>query len=224
MAKKSPRVGECVYCGEHRQLTDDHVPPRCFFEGRQGLVVVPSCWCCNNRAKKDDEHFRQSIVLHENVANLPEATPAVDKVVRSLFKPEAKGMLRDFLSRTRVFEDRTPAGIYHVRTTTDVETERIDRVAERITRGLFWCHQGYRLPDRYVVHVASCEELRHARDERSYLMAQRAQELLEGQAYAVRDGSVFFYFVQFDETDPNLSDWLFWFFGAFFIFAGTAPA
>ena len=225
MAKHSkPQTGECVYCGRLAPLEDDHIPPKNLFTGRAGLITVPSCKCCNQGACKDDEYFRLAIGFHADVANHPEAGPIVAKIKRSLFRPEASGFMQDFLARTTVSEKKTPAGIYFLRTTTDVDEERVGRVAERITKGLFWHHRGQRLPDGYVVHTASREAIRHTSGPRGAMMVRSVKELAGEPPYGVRNGQVFHYRFKFwDSDDPNVSAWVLVFFRRFIFLTAIAP-
>src|ERR1700676_4159588 len=66
------KVGECIYCGETRQLTSDHVPPRCLFsKPRPPLVTVPCCLDCNREFGKYDEYFRLAITTGINREAFP---------------------------------------------------------------------------------------------------------------------------------------------------------
>ena len=221
--RRNRKSGECVYCGAVGPLTDDHIPPKNLFTGKNGLIKVPSCQNCNGGASKDDEYFRLSIAFHEDVANHPEAAAIVEKAKRSLFKSEAKGFMRDFAARTTITEEQSPAGIYFLRTTTDVAEERIGGVAERITKGLFWHHRGYRLPEGYAVHTASKEAIRHSDGLRGAMMVRSARELAKEPPYGVRDGEVFQYRHNFwDPEDVNVSAWLLVFFTKFIFLTATA--
>ncbi len=96
--KKRPK-GDCVYCGEFRSLTRDHVPPRNLF-GRKpnaNLVTVPCCSKCNGLASKDDEYFRRTLALRHDVSETPIGKQLAGAVFRSLRNPKQKAFTQSFL-------------------------------------------------------------------------------------------------------------------------------
>ena len=59
------KFGQCTYCGRHRKLADDHIPPKSLFGKPRppDLIKIPSCGPCNNQASKDDEYFKTVLVF-----------------------------------------------------------------------------------------------------------------------------------------------------------------
>ena len=158
------RTGECVYCGRFQPLTDDHIPPQalCGKPRPSDLVVVPSCKLCNGGASKDDEYFKTMMVLKDRAGSHPEAVAIRDSAFRGLAKPKKTRFTRRILGSMRQVTLRTPAGLYVGKAPgIDVDLTRLDRVVERITRGLYWHHHGnVRLPDDHKVVVWSEDGLR----------------------------------------------------------------
>ena len=90
-------TGICLYCGAGGELTDDHVPPKNLFpKPRMGLVEVRACMPCNRGASKDDEYFRQCLVLAEQTRGHLEATKGRAPVFRSLNREVAPGLQASF--------------------------------------------------------------------------------------------------------------------------------
>jgi 5-methylcytosine-specific restriction endonuclease McrA len=66
MAKSTPALsGTCVYCGETKPLSADHVPPKNLFDRPYpaNLLTVPACVDCNGAFSKDDEDFRIALTV-----------------------------------------------------------------------------------------------------------------------------------------------------------------
>lgn len=54
----------CAYCGDVRNLTRDHVIPRCLFPRPlpAAMLTVPACRSCNQRKAKHDDFLRDVLV------------------------------------------------------------------------------------------------------------------------------------------------------------------
>ena len=96
MSKKDSNIGICVYCGKKTILTKDHIPPKNLFGQPRpnNLISVPSCLDCNSSFSKDDEYFRFSISIREDI--FEEAQDIYPKVMRSLQKPTKVGFRKNF--------------------------------------------------------------------------------------------------------------------------------
>ena len=149
---------ECVYCGTKGKLTADHIPPKCLFAPPRPatLITVPSCLRCNRAASQDDEYFKALLALKET--DHPDAKEVRESVLRSLARPRSRRFSRNFLDRVGRVNVHTPAGLYlGKRLSYDVDLERLDRVAARVAKGLFYTLKGKRIPQEYMV-VAHCED------------------------------------------------------------------
>src|ERR1700694_2287145 len=124
----------CAYCGEMRQCTRDHIPPRTFFPKPRPkhLITVPCCEPCRRGQPLDDEYFRAAVISCERVFDAPLAQQAREPFLRSLTNPSKEGFATH-LSRSVVkVAMETPAGLHlgnHLALQFDVP--RIDRVSER---------------------------------------------------------------------------------------------
>ncbi len=131
------RHGDCAYCGEWRELTRDHVPPRCLFSRpRPGnLVTVPCCSSCNHELSKEDEYFRLVIMAGIDSRKFPKENSDSVRAINSLNRPAS----RKFAKKVLQSYERNPARLR-------VDRSRIEIVLHRIARGLFYHHRGVRLP------------------------------------------------------------------------------
>jgi len=61
----SQKIGLCVYCGETKPLTTDHVVARCFFQEPlpSNMLTVPACDSCNAEKGCFDTYLRDLTVL-----------------------------------------------------------------------------------------------------------------------------------------------------------------
>ena len=91
----------CIYCGSTENLTDEHIPPKNIFPKPRPnniqLVTVPACKECNRGYSKDDEYFRLTLCMSQNVGDNPEARKNRDIIFRSLYRSDAKGFRNSFV-------------------------------------------------------------------------------------------------------------------------------
>jgi hypothetical protein len=139
MERSKTKEGACIYCGVVGALTDDHVPPKNLFpKPRVGLITVPSCEPCNGSSKLDDEYFRLAITAIVDAKAFPIAVESICK----LGTPEkirfAKRMISDIDPENGDLE---------------LDRSRLDRVIQRVIRGLFWLHQRRPLPTQAEMRI-----------------------------------------------------------------------
>ncbi len=161
------RPGECVYCGQTRPLTEDHIPPQCLFgPPRPGdLIRVPSCTECNGGASKDDEYFRTVMVLKNGAGSHPRGRGRPRRRLPGSRERAGTRVQAAHRRQCPTVNLRTPAGLYvGPGATLDVDLARLDRVVARVTRALFWHHYGRRLPDGILMRVFSEGGLRDLHD------------------------------------------------------------
>lgn len=149
---KKKKVGICPFCGHYKELTTEHIPPRnIFLKPRpDNTITVPSCEKCNQDTKKDDEYYRICITTgaHPNskLGKLWE-----EKVVGSTFdrSPRLKKRIQEDHQKTiehhftkeklktydgQVVPDHLMDRVYAF------DRIRIDKITEKIVRGLFFHH------------------------------------------------------------------------------------
>jgi hypothetical protein len=202
---------ECVYCGTKGKLTADHIPPKSLFAPPRPaiLITVPSCLRCNKAASQDDEYFKAVLALKETAGDHPDAKGVRESVLRSLARPQSRRFSRYFLNRTARVNVHTPAGLYvGKRLSYDVDLERLDRVAARVVKGLFYALKGKRIPQEYMV-VAHCE------DGLQNLSAADQETLRQTVVIPVLSGTqgtvannVMKYWVAFEPTNEYVSAWI----------------
>lgn len=140
----------CVYCGIREGTTNDHVPPKLLFPRPRpsDLVTVPCCETCRRGQSLDDEYFARMVTMRHDVADNPAAAPVLDTVHRSLTKPKKVGFTRALLQSIKRLPVYSPAGLYLGHASSyDVDLQRLCRVIERTTRGLYFYELGVRLAD-----------------------------------------------------------------------------
>ena len=222
MARK--RSGICVYCGRRRKLTKDHIPPKNLFpKPRPGnLITVPSCTECNNEADKDDEYFRMVVVMREDAGGHAEAQRAWRTVFRSLQRPEAVGLKMSLLRSMHPVSLRSPSGLYlGNKPGYTVDLDRLNRVATRIVKGLFFHERGYRLPHTH--RASALVDPRLMPDEQGLSNTATVLAALQTQPVRTIGNGVFSYRFLFTEDEPDCSVWLMSFYEKLFAIGVTLP-
>ncbi len=161
MKKRAGKGPRCISCGKPA-TEPDHVPPRCLFppHHRSGLIAVPSCTRCNRGFSKDDEYFRQALILRHDISEQVRGQPVLDSVFRALQKPSKAGF-RQALFQS-MFETNVvrPGGLYLGGVGgQNVDAARIRAIIERIIRGFYWQEQGSVLPLDFRLAVRSTPRL-----------------------------------------------------------------
>ncbi|HPS59110.1 MAG TPA: hypothetical protein PK514_13480 [Spirochaetota bacterium] len=150
--KNHKKHGQCAYCGAIGPLTDDHIPPKNIFPKPRAsnLITVPCCITCFEGWSKDDEYFRAAIISSYKVSDEPSACSVINTLIRSANRSEGFALLlKNSIKDVDVF---TEAGIYLGQEGAfKLDVNRIDRVAQRIIRGLFFNAKGYPFPTNYQV-------------------------------------------------------------------------
>lgn len=200
--------GECVYCGEWRELTRDHVPPRCLFSKPRpsNLVTVPCCVPCNRDVQKQDEYFRIAITTGIDAAKFPRENADSVRAIKSLSRPASLGFARKILQSY----ERNPAGLH-------IEFKRLEIVLHRIVRGLFYHHTNIRLPAS--ISFGCCPI------DGPLNIAPFGREMinrLEGTLKTIGDGKFRYAFEQDGLPDPFETSWLMRFYDNRTFFCVTA--
>lgn len=210
------KIGQCAYCAETQPLTDDHIPPKNLFPRPRAsnLITVPCCENCRAGWSKDDEYFRAAILSSAKVSENPLAQGAIDSLLRSFRREKHKKFSRNILRNIKEIEVVTKAGIFLSKELAlKLETERINRVAQRIIRGLFFHEKKYPLPAGYEISVSiqqfGLEPL-----------FKQLSEVHFPQPRIVQDG-IFSYTFKETEEDSNSSIWLILFYKELYLVGFT---
>ncbi len=214
-----------MYCGRVGKVTRDHIPPECLFPiPRPKLITVPSCRSCNEGASKDDEYFRLTVALRDDVWDNPSVQNILPSVMRSLKNPKKMAFRRSFLRGIHEENIRSPAGLHlGKRGAYDVDLKRLDRVSARIVKGLYYREYGHRLPDGFVVVAYSEDGLRDLDEPTlAHLRTSLLEPLLANPPSEI--GRQIFEYRKADcPESPGISAWLLTFYEKVSFVAWTMP-
>lgn len=192
---------KCFLCGSTQNLTRDHVPPANLFKPPlpTDIITVPSCLTCNGSYSLDEEYFR-ACVATQGYWNPIGEWIWDNKVVGSTFhrSPALKKTITSTYVNVPV---RTPSGLYlgeqgalHYR------VDRLQRVIEKICRGLFTHHH----PEVDLSDVLfEVNMTRISGDIKSILQLLKRDSI---------GGDTFVYWRGIGEEDPRQSLWFFLFY------------
>jgi len=108
----------------------------------------------------DDEYLRSILVPHKDAVH-PKTRELWPVVMRSLEKPAKRGFANAFFSSLRMVNHRTPGGLYVGRSAGyRVDHDRVNRIMEKIVRGLFHHEFRKRIPRSYEVLTLFVNTLR----------------------------------------------------------------
>lgn len=214
---KHSKGSACAYCGGAPE-TSDHIPPKNLFSRPlpADLLTVPCCERCRKGWSKDDEYFRIALLSSSNLADVPAVQPVIESILRSLRRPQARGLARLVESSLVRIEQRTKSGII---AGTDpafrVQGPRLERVGARIIRALFFEEFRQPLP---TTHVARAAIQQHGLD---YLLPS-IQGVKFAELRSCAAGSFHYTFATVSE-DPLSSIWLLDFFDRLPMVGFTLP-
>lgn len=196
------RLAGCYLCGEPA-TTREHIPPKSIFPGPRplDLITVPACESCNRTASKDDEYFRWLVATA--AADEPTAQAVVETKVLPQFRRRPALLQEIMKNAVWRAEVRSPGGIIlGYKPGFRIDRPRVQRVVNRVVRGLFLRHAGRRLPSGY--------------DVRRFVMNPRLNEEFKNQIVALplrgtRD-EVFEYRFSAAVEDPDTTIWFLMFY------------
>lgn len=200
--KKKP----CAYCGIENAPTKDHIPPKSLFPKPRphDLITVPSCFACNTRFQKDDDYFWLTLSIRAENSGNPAAEEASTRAISNLSRPQSGGFQRSFLASLGRVALHSPAGIYlgdHLGYR--IEFARLNRVASRITKGMFCKIRNAPLAKGYVAMARAIEGFQNSGPDLEQMISFVSRE----PVFTI--GSAFSYQSRFLDEDPNFSLWFF---------------
>ena len=150
----------CTYCGE-LPTTRDHVPPRAFFckPRPDNPAVVPCCLKCNNSFAIDDEYAALWIAGHAGSGLDPRAYDILEKMFRSLERPQARGFRRSVAGVLESGELCKDPFTGEDAIEVSVDVPRIARVIARTAIGLHLRHYKERLVPEWGAFATPLEGL-----------------------------------------------------------------
>jgi hypothetical protein len=200
----------CVYCGSTEDLTDDHVPPKTLFPKPRpsNLITVRSCRECNEGASKDDEYFRLMLSMRHDTGDYPEVKKILPSIYRSLQKPAKKGFQQALFNSIGDMDIVSGGGIYlGTAQGYDVNLVRLDRVAARITLGLFYHRFGKCLPANFHVTAYSADGLNNVDADVKQRLIKIFDEVTRNEPHIFGDG-VFAYWYQQVQSHDMMGVWV----------------
>jgi len=135
--------------------TGDHVPPQSLFtttlrsKKNYKPLKVPACYKHNNFSKKDEEYVR--LVLAAGGVDNPYAEKLFDERIIPRAKKDGNKLLTTLIRQTQPTLVRHSSGIFTPAYKFEISKPRLQNVVNKIAHGLYWHHNGYRIPDLYVV-------------------------------------------------------------------------
>lgn len=215
------KLGECIYCGRIDNLTKDHIPPKNLFAKPRpnNLITVPSCDSCNRSFRLDDDYFWMIMHTRMETGGHAELTKTKAKFVASLNRRESARYKRAILNSMFSAELVTKSGLYvGTAPAFRVKGARLNRVAGRIVKGLFYHEKGFRLPDTCEA-VAFADPLTMNSDPE---VINRIVSYMLTKPEKVIGDNVFSYRYYFDEEEAYTSAWLMIFFESMLFYGSTS--
>ncbi|HBL25187.1 MAG TPA: hypothetical protein DDZ40_13900 [Deltaproteobacteria bacterium] len=222
-------MGECVYCGKKRLLTEDHIPPKCLFpkQGRNNLLRIPSCNEChgqNAQVSLDDEYFRNMLINRDGIQDNDPQREVRMAAVRAFEKPFKAGFRNAFLRTAKEIDVFTKGGIFLGKAVSyEVDLRRLNRVAERIIRGLFYHHKGYRLPDNCELTALETGAYQPKSKAEGLTVANSVYRVLANRELIEIEKGLFSYRFNFASDIPDASMWALKFYDRIVFFGMTLP-
>lgn len=146
-------IESCAICGERRECTRDHIPPKSIFlpPRPDNLVTVPACKDCNNGSSKDDDSFKMYLALHVAMHT---------KKGEKFFKTALRTFRHNTRLRSRIFQTlkprdfKTPGGVFLGSGATVLwDSEIHNKIIEKTVRGLYHHHYGKILGNKADIYV-----------------------------------------------------------------------
>lgn len=161
--------------------------------------------------------------MNDKTGENPALATVREASLRSLTKPEARGLLESFRTWVHDVEVKSPSGLYlGQRMCYDVDLRRLYRVVSRIVRGLFYIETESIISPAATVEVYSDERLFQDRKEVVDGFIKTIAVPLSKQPAKVIQEGVFSYRYQLTEM-PEASAWALVFYGSIPFLVLTLP-
>lgn len=147
---------KCIFC-DNTADTREHIPAKHFFKGvpEKNLITVPSCYSCNKSFQKDEDFFRQFYIsmLMDRSAYAKQLMD--NEITRSIKRAPSLG--HQMFNQMKLVEAYTKAGVYlgtkTMYTISDSDKKRINRIANKIVKGLFFYEFKQIFPLDWIVEI-----------------------------------------------------------------------
>jgi hypothetical protein len=199
----------CAYCGSSSPETVDHLPPKGVFPEPLPAdpITVPCCKQCHAGTSNDDQHFRDVLLSAAELESEPRAAKARERLLRSIARPQQRRYWEGFVRAIEDVDVLSEGGIWLGQQPGIPLTPRIDRVVERIVRGLYWREFGKPLPVTHQVLKPHLDQGGRSLDWIAGL------GIRVGRRPVVACGGQFSYVFAMTDEDPESGIWIGEFFG-----------
>jgi hypothetical protein len=149
------RTKICVYCGEAKGTTRDHVIPGCLFVDPKpaNLLTVPACLSCNNVEKSADDTFLRDLLAVDIDNEHPVAESLRASKVRRSVERNLSEIARIIVSAKEQPRHDHEGNYLGEFPRLDLPKGRVSRIMSRIVRGLYYCSQKEILPSSHGLTV-----------------------------------------------------------------------
>lgn len=155
--KKTKRKKKiCVYCGQFKEVSNDHVIPKCLFikPYPPNLVTVKACDDCNNAKSKNDDYLRDFLIADFVANQSPTANQLFHEKMLSSQRQGSSVIAREAVSKARLEPFYTKGGVYLGDFPSfSVDGERIKQIFETLVRGLYYDSQKKIFPNGYIFEM-----------------------------------------------------------------------
>ncbi|MGB7070657.1 MAG: hypothetical protein WBD22_14285 [Pyrinomonadaceae bacterium] len=218
MARKKKKVGTCVYCGETRELTREHVIARCLFPGPlpSNIVLVPVCDPCNQEKAKHDDYLRDMLAVDVDTSKSNEAqTLLTGKVFRSA-ETNRSQVMRAAKSNGKFESIYSKGGIYLGQGYSfPIDGQRVNHIFSLIIRGLYYTTTSRLLPQ-------DCEfEVRRLSSSEFNEIWKKLEKVGYNGPYHLE--GVLTCIFNYAAEEPAVSHWWLWFYDSVCVYVSTQP-
>jgi hypothetical protein len=208
----------CVYCGDQKELTREHVVPQCLFPKPLPsiMVTVGTCFECNNGKSSDDAYLRDFLVADMAAGKSPVAQQLRTGKFKRSVQTKRSEIAKVALNRAYRKPRHTPGGIYlGSPIAVPVDQRRLERSFERMVRGLYYHVWKDHLPRDYTFEISRIDGFQTAE-----IWSQMRQT---GANIAAIRPDVFVCQYAFDIKYHAMSRWLLLFYNTIIIEVLTLP-
>jgi len=177
----------CIYCGNRKATTKDHVPPKCFFPSPRpaNLITVPCCEICNTKYGKDDERVRNLLTSLETTEKHSAIKEQIAKKRgRSYTRVEGRPNLRHIIASVEKVGCHTSGDIYLGEALAfNLDQPTIDRFIERMVHALLYRENAIAHAECHIEWKMSPDEAEIVRmppDIKAFILGGEVKDIGEG--------------------------------------------
>jgi hypothetical protein len=214
------RKRQCAYCGEHREISRDHVIPRSLFPRPlpKIMVTVPACDDCNSKKARHDDFLRDLLTSDIAGSESPIAQQIFQEKVLSSNRQGKSLVARIAIDDAKETPIVTKSGLYlgdcHV---AHFDLDRAIEMFSFMVRGLYFRF-------RHVVLPKDCKfEVRRLGGEDARKCWEGFEEIQYNGPYTLGDG-VFWCVYNYAARNDAITFWMLAFYDRVFYRVVTTPA